>query len=74
MSGAWKNFLVRRYAINTVTSVEYRADPTIAIVSFAGEPNPPNSGEPLKPATQELTDFYARVFERVEVARPRTTS
>jgi endo-1,4-beta-mannosidase len=47
---------------NTANHLPYRADTTIAIVSFAGEPNPPNSGEPLKPTTEELTNFYARVF------------
>ncbi len=64
-SGAWDTFLqFVATRVNTVTGVEYRADPTIAIVSFAGEPNAPNSGEPLKPTTQELTDFYARVFDQ----------
>ena len=53
-------FVTKR--INTVNGLRYKQDPTIAIVSFAGEPNPPNSQEPLKPTTQELTDFYARVF------------
>lgn len=47
---------------NTVSQRLYRADPTIAIVSFAGEPNPPASGEPLKPTTAELTAFYATAF------------
>ncbi len=49
---------------NTVTGVQYRNDPTIAIVSFAGEPNPPNSQEPLRPGTEELTLFYGRVFNQ----------
>jgi Tol biopolymer transport system component len=63
-SASWDSFLqFVATRVNTVTGVEYRSDPTIAIVSFAGEPNPPNSGEPLKPTTQELTDFYARVFD-----------
>ena len=55
---------------NTVTGVQYRDDPTIAIVSFAGEPNPPNSGEPLKPTTTELTDFYERVFDQWKTYDP----
>jgi endo-1,4-beta-mannosidase/plastocyanin len=59
----WNDFLeFVTTRTNTVTGVEYRDDPTIAIVSFAGEPNPPNSQEPLRPGTQELTDFYSHVF------------
>ncbi len=62
-ANAWSNFLTWvATRTNTVTGVEYRNDPTIAIVSFAGEPNPPNSQEPLRPTTQELTNFYGRVF------------
>jgi virginiamycin B lyase len=62
-AGEWDSFLdFVATRTNTETGLEYRLDPTIAIVSFAGEPNPPNSGEPLKPTTQELTDFYERVF------------
>jgi endo-1,4-beta-mannosidase len=53
-------FVARR--VNTVNGIPYRRDPTIAIVSFAGEPNPPNSQEPLKPTTDELTTFYRTVF------------
>jgi cellulase (glycosyl hydrolase family 5) len=59
----WKPFI--RFVAgrtNTVNGSKYKSDPTIAIVSFAGEPNPPNSGEPLKPTTQELTNFYTNVF------------
>ena len=49
--------------VNTQNGLVYRNDATIAIVSFAGEPEPPASGEPLKTAsTQELTDFYSAVF------------
>ena len=53
-------FVARR--VNTVTGFQYKQDRTIAVVSFAGEPNPPNSGEPLKPTTGELTNFYATAF------------
>jgi plastocyanin len=68
---AWDDFLGSvATRTNTVTGVEYRDDPTIALVSFAGEPNPPNSGEPLKPTTQELTDFYARVFDQWKAYDP----
>lgn len=55
-------FVARR--VNSVNGTTYKRDPTIALVSFAGEPNPPNSEEPLKPTTQELTAFYARVFSQ----------
>jgi mannan endo-1,4-beta-mannosidase len=60
--GAFVRFVAKR--VNTVTGVPYRRDPTIALVSFAGEPNPPNSQEPLKPTTSELTNFYSRVFSQ----------
>ena len=59
----WKPFLkFVANRVNTANGLRYKNDPTIAMVSFAGEPNPPNSEEPLKPTTQELTDFYRRVF------------
>ena len=60
----WSSFI--KYAakrLNTVNGFRYKADATIAIVSFAGEPDPPASAEPLRAAsTQELTDFYGSVF------------
>ncbi len=49
---------------NSVNGRQYSDDPTIALVAFAGEPSPPDSGEPLRPDRQELTDFYARVFDQ----------
>jgi mannan endo-1,4-beta-mannosidase len=49
--------------VNTVTGVAYRDDPTIAIVSIAGEPGPPNSEEcGMAAGTAELTDFFARTM------------
>ncbi len=53
-------FVAKR--VNTVNGLPYKNDPTIAFVSFAGEPNPPASQEPLKPTTAELTNFYSTVF------------
>jgi hypothetical protein len=53
-------FVAKR--VNSVNGVPYKLDPTIAFVSFAGEPAPPRSGEPLKPTTTELTTFYRKVF------------
>lgn len=48
--------------VNTVSGVRYAADPTIALVSLAGEPDAPvasaSAGTPM--STQQLTDFYAR--------------
>jgi hypothetical protein len=58
--GPFIAFVAKR--VNTANGLPYKQDPTIAIVSFAGEPNPPNSEEPLKPTTEELTSFYAKVF------------
>jgi len=58
--GPFLRFVATRQ--NRATRRAYRNDPTIAIVSFAGEPNPPNSGEPLKPTTVELTRFYRAAF------------
>jgi CSLREA domain-containing protein len=68
---AWATFLeFVATRVNTVTGVEYREDPTIALVAFAGEPHPPDSGEALKPGTQELTDFYERVFDEWKAHDP----
>ena len=53
-------FVAKR--VNSLTGIPYKRDPTIAFVSFAGEPNPPNSEEPLKPSTDELTTFYRTAF------------
>jgi endo-1,4-beta-mannosidase len=62
-SADWSQFIsFAANRVNSVNGLPYKVDPTIAFISFAGEPNPPNSGEPLKPTTQELTDFYRTVF------------
>jgi hypothetical protein len=62
-SADWSQFIAfAANRVNSVNGLPYRRDPTIAFISFAGEPNPPNSGEPLKPTTRELTDFYRTVF------------
>jgi hypothetical protein len=55
--------------VNTVTGIVYKNDPTIALVSIAGEPKPVGTyaytasatGEPctIKYSTQDLTNFYA---------------
>ena len=65
----WMAFVANR--VNTVTGVRYRDDPTIAIVSIAGEPGPPNSEEcGMAASTQELTDFYARTMAHWQALDP----
>jgi hypothetical protein len=58
----WKPFLTfvtRR--LNTVTRVRYADDPTIALVSLAGEVAPPHgSGNDLHVTTQQINTFFAR--------------
>ena len=45
--------------VNTVTGITYRNDPTILVVSIAGEPIGPGYGECGRASTeQELTDFF----------------
>ncbi len=57
--------------INTVTGVAYRDDPTIAVISLAGEPEPPNTEECGKAtSTAGLTDFYERTLAMLRVADP----
>jgi hypothetical protein len=58
--------------INTVTGVAYRNDPTIAIISLAGEPEP-ISGNPDPLAARssaELTDFYRRSYSQLRAHDP----
>jgi hypothetical protein len=48
---------------NTVTGIRYADDPTIAIVSFAGEVEPINTGDNTRGVTtQQVTDFFRRSF------------
>jgi mannan endo-1,4-beta-mannosidase len=45
--------------VNTVSGIKYRNDPTILVVSIAGEPIGPGYGECGRASTeQELTDFF----------------
>lgn len=58
--------------VNTVNGTPYRDDATIAVVSFAGEPNPPDSFLCGMPAdTAELTAFYEHVFGEWKTHDPR---
>ena len=57
--------------INTVTGVAYRDDPTIAVISLAGEPEPPNTeycGKATDTAT--LTEFYRRTLAMLATEDP----
>lgn len=56
---------------NTVTGATYASDPTIALVAFAGEVEPINSGaNTLGVTTTELTTFYARTFSEWKALDP----
>jgi endo-1,4-beta-mannosidase len=57
------NFVANR--VNTVNGLAYKDDPTIAIVSFAGEAGPPDSLDCGRAHSgAELTNFYDRVFTK----------
>lgn len=56
---------------NTVSGVVYKNDPIIAIISVAGEVDPPNASSATGPtSTQQLTDFYTRTIAQVHAADP----
>ncbi len=69
----WDRFLAFvANRVNSVNGIPYRHDPTIAIVSFAGEPEPPGSlrcGKALD--TAQLTAFYAHVMPAWKAHDPR---
>jgi endo-1,4-beta-mannosidase len=56
--------------VNTVTGVAYRDDPTIAIISIAGEVEPLTRGSAVTPTTPQLTEFYARTLREMHDADP----
>ena len=59
--------------INTVTGVAYRDDPTIALVSIAGEPEPPHGGpKPTLPSTSQLTRFFRTTLRTWALLAPET--
>jgi hypothetical protein len=59
--GTFITFATQR--LNTVTGVRYADDPTIAIVAFAGEVEPINTGDNTRGiTTQQVTDFFRRSF------------
>ena len=61
LAGEWHTFLdFVTNRVNTVNGVRYRNDATIAVISLAGEPQPPGSEECGKAtSTAGLTNFYA---------------
>jgi hypothetical protein len=64
------DFVVNRR--NSVTRIRYGDDPTIALVSFAGEVEPINSATNTRQVTtQQLTDFYRGVLAYWSAAAPR---
>jgi hypothetical protein len=69
----WDRFLAFvANRVNTVNGIPYRHDPTIAVVSIAGEPNPPDSflcGMPVDGA--ELTSFFAHAMAEWKAHDPR---
>ena len=68
----WKPFLTfvaqRR---NTVTGVRYGVDPTVALVSFAGEVEPINSSTNPGISTAGLTEFFRTVLAQYAALAPR---
>jgi hypothetical protein len=57
--------------VNTINGVRYGDDPTIALISLAGEPQPPASEECGKAtSTAELTEFYRRTLEMLRLDDP----
>ena len=56
--------------VNTVTGVAYRDDPTIAIISIAGEVEPLTHASAVTPTTPQLTEVYARTLREMHAADP----
>ena len=56
--------------VNTVTGIRYRDDPSIAIISIAGEVEPLTTLIPMTPTTAQLTEFYARTIGELHRSDP----
>ena len=72
---AFINFVTTR--VNTVTGTTYRDDPTIAVISIAGEPPPPTGVGGVRQGDQHRrssTDFDQRTLAMLALAATRTTS
>ncbi len=70
----WTAYLTTAAArVNTITGVAYRDDPTIALVSIAGEPLPPHGDPgPTVPTSRQLTDFFTRTLAQWHALAPST--
>ena len=56
---------------NTVSGLQYKNDPTIAIIAIAGEVDAVNATSATGPTTtQQLIDFYSRTISEVHAADP----
>jgi hypothetical protein len=56
--------------VNTVSHVEYAADPTIALFLVFGEIDAPNYSAPYRGTTKETVDFYARTLKQLRALAP----
>lgn len=56
---------------NTMTGVRYRDDPTIALISLAGEVEPPANHKDLGVEPAHITAFFARTLGQWKTADPR---
>ncbi len=66
--GPFVRFVTGR--VNTVTGVAYRDDPTIALISVAGEVDGLDQPGPLYPTPRQLVEFYRRTFAQLRQADP----
>lgn len=57
--------------VNSVTGTVYAEDPTIALVAFAGEVNPPGSPDnPVAYTSAQITGFFARTLAQWKARDP----
>jgi hypothetical protein len=70
----WVPYLTKAATrVNTITGVAYRDDPTIALVSIAGEVEPPNGGAtPRLPTTRQVTQFFRSTLDTWSILAPKT--
>lgn len=66
--GMFVRFAAER--VNTATGVTYRDDPTIALISVAGEVEDLNRPGRLIPTPSELVEFYRRTFAQLRAVAP----
>ena len=70
----WTPYLTKAATrINTITGVAYRDDPTIALVSMAGEVEPPHGdAKPSLPTTRQVTQFFRTTLDTWSILAPDT--